>query len=226
VPDHLHVGPADRRVADPPPPTCGAHDGVGDGQSEARRPTRLGGPVEPVEEPVAIGGRDPRPAVLDRQADPAAVARHHDVDGAPEAGMATGVVDQDPGQTVDPFGRSGDARRAFTLAPDDDDHGPRHRHRPEAVGARGGHRTEVDGLGPGRGGLGVEAGQEEQVLHDAAEPPTLVADPVQDLAVRLGRTRGGQGQADLGVDDAQWGAQLVGRVRRELQLPAAGELHR
>src|SRR5579859_1003736 len=82
VPGHLHPGPAERAVVHPPLATGRPDHDVGDGQPEARAAAILaGGPVEPVEQPVPFFLGDARAAVLDGQADLAALAADHDPDG-------------------------------------------------------------------------------------------------------------------------------------------------
>jgi Ca2+-transporting ATPase len=51
VPGDRHQGAAQVRVADLPAAAGGAHDGVADGQAEARPGAVVSGPVEPVEQP-------------------------------------------------------------------------------------------------------------------------------------------------------------------------------
>ena len=82
-------------------------------------------------------------------------------------------------------------------------------------------RGEVNRLVVRSGRIGVEPGQEEQVLHDVAEAFALRADAADSGLIALAFSRRAQRQADLGLYDRERGPQLVGSVRGELELAAA-----
>jgi hypothetical protein len=181
----------------------------------------LGGPVEPVEQLRPFGFTDAGPAVLHGQADPAALGADLDPDRAVRARVPAGVVDQHPGQPVDPLRRRADQHGAVRgLRADRGADGT------EPVGTGLGERGQVDRLAAGRRGLGVEPGQPQHVLHQLAQPLALALDPAQRVAVLGGLPRGGQGHVGLRPDHAERGAQLVRGVGGELELAAARLLDR
>ena len=177
--------------------------------------------VEAVEEVGAFGDGDAGAAVLDGEADPAAVGTDLDADLAVRAGVPAGVVDQHPGQPVDPLrGRAYQHGVVRGLGADRGADGA------EPVRAGLGQRAQVDRLLAGRRRPGVEPGQPEHVVHQAPQPLALTLDPGQCVAVLAGLARGGQGHVGLGPDHAQRGAQLVRGVGGELELAAPRLLDR
>ena len=99
--------------------------------------------------------------------------------------------------------------------------------RPVVAGpARGGgrrpRRTRSRPLEVGQPRLGVGAGEEQQHLDDPPEPLGVVAEPVEDALVLLGRARATAGHLDRGDQGGQRRPELVRRLAGEPPLP----LHR
>ena len=132
-----------RRAATARPST---DDGVGDGQAEARAAALLGRTVEPVEEPVPVAAAHPWSAVLDRHGHAIAPLTNAHPDDAARARVPARVVDQDPGEAVDPLRRSADPGRARAAGHHLDVEVLRRGQRAEPVGAGGGDGGEVQRL--------------------------------------------------------------------------------
>ena len=179
------AGTAQRARPDVPAALRRADDPVGDRQPQAGARPRVGRPVEAVEDPLALGGGNARPGVLDRQAHAPGLAADDDSDRAPVGGELAGIVDEDPEEPVEPVrrdrhdmvaGRHGHGDRQAARLGDD----------PEAVGGGGGHHADVDRLRVGRTAQGVETGEPQEVLEDLPHPVGLAVDPLERAPVRLG----------------------------------------
>ena len=175
----------------------------------------LRGPVEPVEQARPFGFTNARTAVLHGQADPVALSADLDPDLPVRAGVPAGIVDQDPGQPVDPFRRRADQHGIVRgLRADRGTDGTE----PVRAGLR--QRRQVDGLVTGRRRPGVEPGQPEHVIDQLPQSLALALDPHQRVAVLGGLPRSGQGHVGFRPDHAEGGAQFVGGIGGELKLAA------
>ena len=77
----------------------------------------VGRPVETVEQPGSLVGGYAGAAVLDGEACPVALGRHHDDRTVPpRSGIATGVVHQHAGESVDPVRWGRDQRIGVALS--------------------------------------------------------------------------------------------------------------
>src|SRR5258705_13544377 len=94
-PGHGHPRTIRRRSPDLPAAARRPDDGVRDREAEACAGRTLDCTVEPVEDPLALVIGDPRTAVVDRQADLAAVSRNRDPDDSPIRRVFAGVVEED-----------------------------------------------------------------------------------------------------------------------------------
>jgi hypothetical protein len=137
--------------------------------------------------------------------------------------VAAGVVHEDTDAAVQPLDRHGD-EKGVSRGLDSEREGSPRGHRAKALLRRPGGCAQVDELGLGRLGLGVEAGEPEQILDDVAHTADLAADPL-DSGAELSVVAG-KGQARLRLHDRERGAQLVGGIGGEGELPLAHPLHR
>ena len=199
----------------------GPNDGVTYRKTESGAVTLVGSPMEPVKQSGPLFDRDAGPVVLDHQAHPMALRADRDYHHSPVSGVAAGIVHEDGGEAVDPFGRCVDPWLPLTLCA--------HRKRNTAllgdsvkpVGTRHGDRQEVYRLVSGRRRFGIKTGKPEEVLDDEAEAQGLPAHPSQRVAVVLDAAATAETQTDLGLNDAERCPELVGCVGRELELTAA-----
>ncbi len=221
MPDHLHVGTTTGRVSDPPFASRGTNDRVGDGQAEPSPFATLIASLEPVEKKWPLLRRDAGAAVFDGQANGVPGGRHHHVDPPPRPGVSARIVDQYAAKPVDPTWRRFDQHVVITLAAHRQRNAPGagYGDKPLRTGVH--ERGEVNRLVVRSGGIGVEPGQEEQVLHDVAQAFALGADAADSGLIALAFSRRAQGQADLGLYDRERGPQFVGSVCGELELAPA-----
>ena len=188
------------------------------------------GPVEALEHPLGLPGRQPGavvdhldggpgPAVQGRGADP-------DLDRAAGRGVGERVVDQVGQDLAEPLvvaehDQRGPGRVAVLAA--------EHQLDPAVGGDRPGVVDGVGGQGeqvhrvPVEGALLVEAGQQEEVLDQQAHAGRLVLDPPHQ-AVELGRVARPALPVQLGEapDGGQGRAQLVAGVGDEAPHPVLG----
>ncbi len=180
--------------------------------------------MEPVEEPFALRKRDPRTRILDRQENPITGCRHHDADLAALTCVPAGIVNENAYQAIDPFGRSID-QCACCLPNLFRRHGQldssRARNRFETVGAALGDRDDVYRLVSRRWGIGIKAREPQQVVDNAPEPVALAVNAFERIPISTCVTPCSEGQTDLGLDDAQWGSELMRCIGREFELATA-----
>ena len=161
-----------------PPLASGRFDyRVGDSETETGSGAYVGCPVKSVEKSGALLGRDTGAAVIHVQPD--SIAGDCDLDpyGPSRSGVSAGVVHEDGGQTVDPFGRGVDPRPSiasvtnyqrdpFTLG-----------YGREAISTCCDDGRDVHRLVTGRRRLGIKPCEPEQILDDGAEPHAFTFDP-------------------------------------------------
>lgn len=199
-----------------------AGDVFDDGQAEAGATGGAGpglvGPVEPLEDPVDVGGGDPDPLVGDGDRHVVGVRPG----GDPHDGVLAGVGDR----VLHEVGHGGGELAVAAVggqAPL-----PLGHHLDPAGGGRragpvehlGDHPVDRDGLRRGLRLRALEPGQLQQLLHQPAEPGGLVLDPLGEPAGGqhvLGELRGTVGR--LGGVDQGLGEELQ-RPDRGLQLVA------
>ena len=96
-------------------------------------------------------------------------------------------------------------------------------HRPEPVGATLGDGIDVDELVTGRGGLGVEPSQPQEVVDDVAQALALAVHPLEGVAIRVARRGACSGPGSTSASMTLSGVRSsCGRVGRELELAPAG----
>ena len=86
--------------------------------------------------------------------------------------------------------------------------------------------ADLDRLGGGSPLRRVDAGEPEQVVHQATDPAALGPHPLERIPIPGRIAILAERQACLRLDDGERGPQLVGGVRGELELALPGKLDR